>query len=254
MTGSSECPCRGLIPNCPLCGGFGKLACTVCGGTRFIATLVSEGVYKTDPCPACGDEPQRSMVLAPGIPDGAREWTFDNLRLDYKELQEAARAIREILDKGRGWFVLHTPPGRGKTFLLCAAVHYALKKGQSATYIEAAGMLQALQDATLGSHPTLTHAALQRGLIEADLLTIDEFGVQSDSEFRLTELRMVLDARSDKGGWKPTGFATNETAGQLAQRFPWLFSRFQAAECLEITLAHVPNLRAQHEPQTRFVL
>ena len=72
---------------------------------------------------------------------------------------------------------------------------------------------------------------------------LDEFGVHSDTEQRLSALREVLDARSDKGGWKVTGFATNCKPGEILARYPWLASRFQHEKCLEWTLATVPNLR-----------
>ena len=82
-----------------------------------------------------------------------------------------------------------------------------------------------------------------RELTAVDVLVLDEFGVHSDTEQRQATLREVLDARSDKGQWKVTGFATNCEPGEILARYPWLASRFQHQECLEMPLSTVPNLR-----------
>jgi len=236
MTGA--CLCKGMIDGCPLCGGTGQRLCERCGGLGYVARPQGEHVFEPAVCPACGAAPARSTAPT-GLLPGMERWTFARLKVSHPDLAEAAAQVHRAVTEGRGWVVLYGPPGRGKSYLLAAAVNLALSQRKTARYSLLSTCLQELQEALTGCY-----LATMRGYVEADVLALDEFAEYNPTPWRDSVVRDLLVLRSDPV-WMPTFLATNQTQGEISRRFDWLSSRCEMDEVIEISLENVPDLRVQ---------
>ena len=241
-----DCYCRGLDPDCPLCGGAGTLPeCTLCGGVRRVMRERNqEDVYDPEACPKCGVKVEK-VRLEIGLTIEMSKWTFPRMIKGYPELDESREAIKRVIEARRGWVVMLTPPGRGKSYLLAAAINYALSAGYTCQYMTYQDMMSNMIEARMGRHK-LSYLALVRQMTNVGLFAIDEFGTEGGtSDFQAGATREVLVSRSDTGGWMPTLFASNATIDEIGKKWPWLEDRFWDTECVKIDLSTMPSLRGE---------
>jgi hypothetical protein len=246
----SNCPCRGLLQNCPLCGGGGKLSSCICGGLRVVARQVGEMRWEWKSCPRCGEDEAPALEYSSGLSEGMERWTFGSLYQDYPALTSIAAGLEQWLASGRGWRVFAAPWGRGKTYLMAALVNKARASGQEAVYWLTSSMLQELQDAAL-ERSAWSFGTLFRVLSTVPLLCLDEFGHVGLTARREEWLRAMLVSRSDPV-WLPTVFATNDPVEKFKMEMPWLGSRWGGSEVVLIRFDGIPDLR--RERRKRVVL
>ena len=234
-----------MNPGCPICLGTGRRPCEACGGLRLQAVPEMANQFSPEGCRRCATTTRTQSRLGAGVPRGATAWTFDRMTKQYPALTNAAAELQALLDRGKGWAIASEDPGRGKSYLFAAMANEALKRGMSVRYYEEMEkFLQDLQDAQTGNSP-YTYNGLMQTVSGVDVLVLDEFGEQKDSEFRLIATRSLLVSRSDTGGWPITLLATNRTPEELTRRFPWLASRFMHPAVIELDLTTVPDLREE---------
>ena len=247
MADLTDCLCNGMDENCPLCKGQGKYPdCTLCGGLGRVQRTVAtnDGVeYAGSSCPKCGHRDPRQVKRMTGMTQEMFRWTFGRMTQDYPSLITAANAIRQIVDDGRGWIVLLTPPGRGKSWLMAAAMNRAIKAGRRCYYSVFNSLMAELTDNIMGKSANTYRSALRR-LTALHLLCVDEFGVEGGtSDFQARTIRELLGARSDTGGWLPTIISSNARLSEIAAKWDWLEDRFWDKEVQMFDLSDVPSLR-----------
>jgi len=247
------CPCGGLLSDCRLCGGSGKLPGCLCRGLRYVARLQEgEGqmTWAVSPCPRCGERAVVRQTLPDGLSEEQRMWTFDSLYRELPALTSVATRVEAWALDRAGWYVFAAPWGRGKTYLQCALVNYYQGKGLGAMYWLTGDLLQRLADALYGEDPDWSYGALYRALVQVDLLCLDEFGHEKLTGWREAQLRGILVARSD-GSWRPTVFATNREPGHFAEALPWLWSRWADEHTKVEQFEGVPDLRGYLKREVR---
>jgi DNA replication protein DnaC len=240
----TDCYCKGLLADCPLCGGRGKLDTCLCDGLRVVA---KPGSWEAIPCPRCGDDAPVRLELPSGLSTEQEAWTFANV---YKDLPALATIAGEVEMWARverkGWYVFSAPWGRGKSYLMAALVNYFRGQGLEAMYWLQSTMLQELQDALMDRNRRWSFGALFSALATVPLLCIDEFGHVKLTAWREEKLRAILVARSD-GIWRPTVFATNAAPEQFGMNMGWLWSRWKMAETKVERFKDIPDLRGRKE-------
>ena len=247
------CPCGGLLAECRLCGGRGKLPDCICKGLRYIAQLrEGEGqlVWDVSPCPRCGEVAVSRLTLPDGLFEEQRAWTFDALYQELPALTTVATKVEAWALDRQGWYVFAAAPGRGKTYLQCALVNYCRGKGLEAMYWQVGDLMQRVTEAANDRDPDWSYGALYRALVQVDLLCLDEFGHEVLTEWKEAQLRSFLVARSD-GPWRPTVFATNREPEHFAISLPWLWSRWVDEHTRIEQFVGVPDLRAHMKQEVR---
>lgn len=244
----TTCYCNGMDPECPLCRGSGKRGdCTLCNGLRRIAVDDPEGIqkaYKAVPCPRCANKGVAEIHQASGLTPEMQKWTFAAMVTGYPQLDEIATEMKRVLHEGKGWVVMSSHPGPGKSYLLASLVNEALGQRKSAFYTFHTALMDDFIAARMGAHRE-SFQALMRRLTGIQFLAIDEFGVGTLTDFKSSTLRQLLGARSDGTGYTPTFFATNEEPDFFEKELPWLHDRFFDKQCKRYTLDKVPSLRGR---------
>lgn len=240
-----NCYCNGLDDSCPLCRGTGQLSgCTTCDGLRWVAKLSGDNEYEAEPCPRCAYKVLPELGIDIGLTQEMLGWTFANMTTDYPELLQVAEAIKRVIERKRGWVVMTTHSGSGKSYLLACAVNAAVVSGIVAKYVQFSTLMTDFIESRMSRHEK-SFPAIMREHTGVGLLALDEFGEGNLSDFLLTVTREMLVGRSDTAGWTPTLFATNKDPAFFKQKMPWLFDRFHDDEVERYNLATVPSLRGR---------
>lgn len=249
------CPCNGLLADCPLCRGTGKLDC-LCRGLGYVAQpRQSEGAleWEVKSCPRCGSQLRQVVVLASGLPQEMEAWTFDAIYQDLPRLTAIAEKVEAWAIGRQGWYVFSAEWGRGKTYLSAALVNAYREQGLEAMYWVSKNLLQCLHDANWGRDPDWSLGALHRILATVPLLCLDEFGHEELTAWQEAQIRAVLVARSD-GAWLPTVFATNKKPPHFEVCMPWLESRWKGTTTTMENFDGVPDLRPRLKREERATL
>jgi hypothetical protein len=242
---SPICVCKGMNRSCPICQGSGYATCATCEGMRVVQVVGDDpNRLEWRACPDCGN--MEAAPLPPmirGMTPTMLTWTFSEMTRNYPALVSISNSAQQMVADRRGWLVMYSRPGRGKTYIMGATCNEAARSGMSVIYTLMSDMLNDLQESVV-NRGDRTHLSLLREYQEVDLLAIDEFAEDRMTEWRKKVLRQVLVNRSDQVDWRPTLFATNWTGPQLEEHFPWLTSRFNVPAVVERDMAGVPDLRA----------
>ncbi len=149
------------------------------------------------------DERLAKLLRAAGIPGHFENASFDDLNAipmaDREQYRCNAAAIRNLLTPANRprIYLLCGPPGTGKTFLACAAVLEAVRRGQFAMYWDTRDFLDLTRATMYGESSTKWSG--DRGLYErcvrAKLLVLDEIVGGLMSDFARERIEQVLDGR-----------------------------------------------------------
>jgi chromosomal replication initiator protein len=118
-----------------------------------------------------GDAPVRA---APTLQGGRESFSFESFCVD--ESNRRAVAVAQMIASGEGeafpiWLV-HSPPGCGKTHLLCSIARSAIARGQKVLMLTGQEFLETFQAAL---HKKRDSSAFKEAMRAPDLLIIDDF-------------------------------------------------------------------------------
>ena len=150
---------------------------------------------------------REEAVSRSGIPSQYVASSFGNYRAKTpicadtkRQLMAYAENFDRIRKKGTGIF-LYGPTGTGKTHLACALIHALMNKDVQCVF---ARTWEVLQDATEAG---FEKAKVLDPLIKAEVLVLDEVGLQSGTKSEERNLYAVIDSRINAR--RPTIFTTN---------------------------------------------
>jgi len=137
--------------------------------------------------------------------------TFESYIAKLPEQKEALDLVRgftenfnKALDIGQ-WLLLIGNVGTGKTHLAVAAMNEVMRKGHTARYIKVRRLIQLIKDNW--TTRTQAESVLLKPFVDADLLVLDEIGVQFASKTEQDILYDLLDGRYEEK--KPVIITTN---------------------------------------------
>jgi len=181
--------------------------CPDCEDTGFVSRIRGDG---RQVAAACGCGTTRSRILAynqAGIPSRFVGCAFDTYAPCHASQGQAKVLLEDWVRRFEpgvtGW-LLHGPPGIGKTHLACAAVAaLAMDKGVDVRFVDFFHLLQRLK-AAFGGHGG---DDLIEPLLSCDFLVIDELGKGRNTEWENGIIDELISARYNAG--RTTLFTSN---------------------------------------------
>lgn len=159
-------------------------------------------------------------------------------------LQGYASGIAEHAEAGRG-LILSGPPGLGKTHLACALVNEAIANGIAARYTAWPDAIHAHREAQHDrQHPA---RKLLEELAEAEMLVIDELGLQALTDWTSAELFRLADARYREE--LPTIIVGNFSAQTLPQAVGERVADRLRESCAHVALTGASKRGQPAEPE-----
>jgi DNA replication protein DnaC len=189
-----------------------ETVCARCGGARFVRRDVAYGdpdFGKPLRCPACVAEgrllsPEQleaaeleRITAAAGLTAPQRAKTFETFaRAEGTGM--ALSAARDFAAAPDGWLVIRGVPGSGKTHLGLAIANAAIAERREVRWWFAPELVEEARRLRGGNADVepAEYFELKRGLREAGLLVLDDFGGINPSDFAIRDfLAPILDAR-----------------------------------------------------------
>ncbi len=158
-----------------------------------------------------------------------RHQNFDTFDLSLFEDDSGAKSLRKRMaaiknkmqhyalnfDNSEESFLFTGQPGVGKTFTSNCVANVLIEQGHPLVYTTASGLMHYIRTHLydLGE----SRDSVYRPLYEADLLILDDFGAESNSEFNRSQIFELLNRRILTGG--KTIISTNLTMQELVNRY-----------------------------------
>lgn len=154
----------------------------------------------------------RKLLGDSGIPKRFAMRTFDNYKAESTDQQRAlavaryfARDFDKFLESGAS-LMFCGKPGTGKTHLAAAIANAVCEQGRSAVFMSVLKATRMVKD-TWKKGADVAESQVYKGLVEPDLLILDEVGVQFGSEAEKLILFEILNGRYENV--KPTIVISN---------------------------------------------
>ncbi|MEG0895115.1 MAG: ATP-binding protein, partial [Oscillospiraceae bacterium] len=130
--------------------------------------------------------------------------------------------------------------GLGKTHLSSAIAKKVSQNGFSVMYVSYLDLVRNLQSEYFGKSDGNTMSKV----LDADLLILDDLGVEFDSQFNISALYNIINSRTNK----PTIINTNLTAAELEKKYSQrIVSRLLTLyKCLKFTGVDVRYLKLKN--------
>lgn len=147
------------------------------------------------------------------IPDLFRDLTFDSyLALPLSDSQRRAAARVRAWTRAGDWLLLQGPTGTGKTALACIALRALMDAGASGMFAAVPDLLAAIR-ATFNKDSGTTDARITAALEDAQVLLLDDLGVENRTAWVEERLYRLVNARHLSG--RRTILTTNLSLAEL---------------------------------------
>jgi DNA replication protein DnaC len=183
--------------------------CPTCDDTTWKTTDV-EGVSRVTRCDCWREKANARAIANARIPKRYSHCELTNFEQHYDSLREAFRKAARFVDEfpvvNRG-LLLHGLHGVGKTHLAVAILKTVMKtKGARGYFYETGELLKLVRD-TYDAGTAANEMDVLRPVLQADLLVLDDLGVEKTSEWVQETLGHVINIRY--GERRATVFTTN---------------------------------------------
>jgi DNA replication protein DnaC len=234
------------IRGCSHCGGVGYIHWELPVGHEWFGRLI--------PC-LCRLRRMREKRLAAARMLNAveqltgverRTLTFDTLErwgdpADWATMQRAIDAAKRFVARPGRWLTLIGEPGCGKTHLAVAIVNALLEQNLAVMYAYSTSIADALRRAVKGEGPQPITDAL--GM--ADVLVIDDLGVEQDTDYLNTQYDHVINTRYKYRTDRPTIVTTNLPTDELRARNSRIASRILDRDLVTVCPITLGDYRAR---------
>ncbi len=225
-------------------------ACRRCNGSGYLVGGVHIGdPYSAPPlqvCPCQDTEERRakryaSLLRYSELPTLHRP-SFEDLTPveGYPNLQHAAGYVEKWCENPAGFLLLMGDVGTGKTHCAVSAGYRLLGQGKTVYFTTAVRLLDTLRDAFRHQDED-GHYALVNKMRTVDVLILDDFGKQRDTDFAQERLATIIDARH--AARLITIITTNMTIDELGVWDPATASRLLDRSMSIQVPMHGPDFR-----------
>lgn len=173
------------------------MECQICHGSRWKSVLV-EGVERMTRCDCW-----HAVVAAKNLADARIPSKFEKAELDtytpdtdsQRDALRLARKFVEMFPAERKGLVFHGPTGVGKTHLAAGLLKAVIRqKGARGYFFQTTELLRLVRE-TYSRSGDETEMEVLRPVLEADVLVLDDLGVEKTSEWVHETLGLVINAR-----------------------------------------------------------
>jgi len=170
-------------------------------------------------CRAAEDNAKRAGYLAEidGLTDDERAYSFDSFIITPGN-RRAYTAVTGAVARGSGLVTLYGLPGRGKSYLLIAAVNNARNRGVPAVYTKMADLLIHLKKTFNPRNDAPTFDRMWDLYISADILAVDEIDEINVTDWVMERFLNLIDQRWRLMGKMLTLFAANTELRNLPEK------------------------------------
>ena len=173
------------------------MTCAICEDTGW-KTIAIDGVSRVTRCECWRRQLSQSLLRSARIPRGYAHCELSNFEI-HTDTQRAAhqRAARlvdhfPVLEKG---LLFYGDTGVGKTHLAVALMREAIiRKGARALFYETRELLKIVRDTYSGSTEA-TELEILKPVLEAELLVLDDLGLEKKSEWVDETIGLVINTR-----------------------------------------------------------
>lgn len=203
-------------------------ACSLCQDTGYVKTIGSDGKERYAFC-ACTRELLAPVLLGRAGVEKYPEYSFEKGNVEYlagvPKLKDAYGKLQKLAEQCRvPNLVFYGPSGKGKTFLAVAIAREYAKQGHTSLVMRQADCVELMQEhrRVIGSYYTPSQKEKnieerREYLIDADLLVLDDLGVEARTPNTQADLIYILDERVLAG--KTTIITTNYNMDALKERY-----------------------------------
>jgi len=185
------------------------VTCAICEDTGW-KTITIDGVERVARCECWQQRLSQSLLKSARIPRGYVHCELSNFEI-HTDTQRAAhrkasRLVEQfpVFDKG---LLFYGDTGVGKTHLAVALMREAIiRKNARAIFYETRELLKIVRD-TYSGNAEMTELAVLRPVLEAELLVLDDLGLEKKSEWVDETLGLVINTRYSER--RLTVFTTN---------------------------------------------
>lgn len=174
---------------------------------------------------------QAKALLGESTP--VKACTFEKFSLDYypdvidpvlgisqkKQMESIlnfCKAYAKDFTKKSGWLIMYGGTGLGKTHLSLAIANVAIERGYGVYYGSIQSIMEKLEKEHFGGRKN-TDQSEKEDILNADLLIIDDLGVEFSTQFTVATLHDIINTRLLKG--LPTIISTNLEMEEIYEKY-----------------------------------
>jgi len=185
------------IGNCEAHGDYHGLSCPKCEIQHSVTNAQVEAER------ARREAALKALVYRSGIPPRFMTKTFDSFQTDTEQQARVLRICRAYADRfddrlaAGGGLVMCGLPGTGKTHLACAIGSALMQRGRSVLFINVISAVDRVMETFRREKAETKRQAIAR-FFEADLLILDEVGLQFGNDSEKVILFEIINGRYDR--------------------------------------------------------